>query len=871
MLQRVHTPARVDTKPVALAFARLSAVAALMWSAFLALFPVAATFADVGKSLEIPRQINIPAGPLADALEMLGDQSGIQIMYEPAVAEGITVTALTGKLTVKAALARLLVNTGLRADSVNNKTVVLKRADTLTSGGSVTEGMRVAQYESTTTQRAEGSAAADQINNSRASTEAADDKVQEILVTAQKRTERLQDVPVPVTAIKAEALLSTDQLRLQDYYTKIPGFSVSPSAVQGSNVLTIRGVTTGSGNPTVGIMVDDVPYMASQALGGGIFVPDFDPGDLARIEVLRGPQGTLYGASNMGGLVKFVTVDPSTAGTSGRMHAGLNAVSNGDEPGYNFRGSINVPLSDTFAVRASGFYRRDPGYIDNAQTGESAVNSAQGTGGQLLALWRPSDAFSLKLSAFVQQLKADGTFEVNVLPGLSDLQQSTLPGTGWNDKKAQAYSAVFKGKLGIVDLTSVTGYNVNSEDDSFDASAVYGAAIRPLFGASSGAALVSHNKQKKFSQELRLTMPLGQRVEWLVGGFYTNEDGLITQESRAVNSASGADLGLFHHGDFPTTYNEYAAFTDLTFQVTDRFDVQVGGRESRIRASVATQIQTGPRFPGNLSIVPASRAKASAFTYLVTPRLKLSEDLMVYARLASGYRTGGPNAGAAVSIGGAPSTFDPDKTENYEVGAKANFLDHRLSVDVSLYYIDWKEIQITVQNQLTGQFYQTNGSRAKSQGVELEAQARPLKGLTVAGWIAYDDAVLTEAFPPRSSTFGVPGDRLPLTARWSGNLSVDQEFPLTDAVSGFLGGALAYVGDRLGRFRGATLPRQLYPSYTKLDLTAGVRYASWTANVFVTNVADKRGVITGGLGSFVPSIFTYIQPRTAGLNISKTF
>jgi outer membrane receptor protein involved in Fe transport len=169
-----------------------------------------------------------------------------------------------------------------------------------------------------------------------------------------------------------------------------------PEASSSFQQLSIRGIMSGLyTNPTVGITVDDVPYGSSTFLGGGggTVMPDIDPADLARIEVLRGPQGTLYGASSMGGLLKFVTVDPSTDGVSGRIEGGINSVYNGAELGYGARGSVNVPLGDVLAVRVSAFSRQDPGYVDNVQSGQRGVNKTDVDGGRLSALWRPSDLF----------------------------------------------------------------------------------------------------------------------------------------------------------------------------------------------------------------------------------------------------------------------------------------------------------------------------------------------------------------------------------------------------------------------------------------------------------------------------------------------
>jgi len=617
-------------------------------------------------------------------------------------------------------------------------------------------------------------------------------------------------------------------------------------------------------------MVDDTPYGSSTFLGGAAIVPDIDPGDLARVEVLRGPQGTFYGASSMGGLLKFVTVDPSTAGVSGRVQGGLSSVYNGNELGYNVRASVNVPLSDTFAICASGFTRRDPGYVDNPVLRIDGVNRAKADGGRLSALWRPSDVMSLKLTALLQEIKGDGSSDVR--PALGDLQQSNLRGTGEYDRKAQAYTATLSAKLGRMDLTAVSGYSVNAYSDSFDITHILAGLTQAFFGVP-GTPLTDDNKTKKFTQEVRLTVPIGQRVAWLFGAFYTDEDTQSTQSILAADPATGVEVGSGIHSTFPTTYREYAAFTDLTLNFTDRFDVQVGGRESEIRQTY-TQTYTGiytPIFNGGAPspfVIPKVSTKANAFTYLLTPRFKLSSSLMVYARLASGYRAGGPNAAI-----GVPPQYDPDKTQNYELGVKGDVRDHSLSLDASVYYIDWKDIQLTLLNPQTFQSYNANASRAKSQGVEFSIESSPLRGLTLAAWAVWDDAELTEALPPAAvlaGTYGVPGDRLPYSSRFSGNFSVDQEFALSNSVTGFAGGMVSYVGDRKGVFLG-TPQRQSFPAYAKTDLRAGLRHDSWTVKLFVANVTDKRGVLYGGLGAQPPYGFTYIQPRTVGLNLEKTF
>jgi outer membrane receptor protein involved in Fe transport len=312
---------------------------------------------------------------------------------------------------------------------------------------------------------------------------------------------------------------------------------------------------------------------------------------------------------------------------------------------------------------------------------------------------------------------------------------------------------------------------------------------------------------------------------------------------------------------------------DLTYHFTDRFDVQIGGRESNDTYSTAAYVETGPFnffLVGSIAPVvttPAHSAGTNTFTYLLTPRFKVTSNFMLYARLASGFRPGGPNAYSATP--GVPAHFNPDKTQNYEVGLKSDFLNHKLSVDASLYYIDWKSLQIALALP-TAIPYQANGSGAKSEGVEFSVETRPVSGLTVGGWVSYDNAVLTRAFPAASTAYGLAGDRLPFAPRFSGNLSIERDFRLWSGATAFVGGTVGYVGDRLGIFQPTSL-RQDLQGYGRADFSAGVRRDSWTARIYVTNVSDARGLLNGGIGYVAPNGYVYIAPRTVGLSLTKNF
>jgi len=841
----------------------------------LAVMTACPTIAAPGQADDsIKYDLRIPKQPLSSALQEFAGQSGIQIIFFSKVTDGFEAPSIIGKYTAAAALRQMLDHTGLGFREINPKTIEIQPKDAVgdrkTSAAPFSHsGEAVIALSGADATEASGANISSSAAAADAAEAAAGTSLDEIVVTAQKRSERLQDVPIPVTAIKGAALLDSNQLRLQDYFSRVPGLSVTPEDSNGAPMVTIRGVTTGAlGNPTVGIVLDDIPLGSSGSLG--LQVPDLDPSDLAQVEVLRGPQGTLYGASSIGGLIKYVTVDPATDKFSGRVQAGLSSIYNGDGEGYNFRAAANIPLNENLAVRASAFARRDPGYIDDPALGAKGVNRLDVDGGRLSGLWAISDSASLKLGAVLQHETLHGSSNVHLEPGLGDLQQNALAGSGYFDQRVQIYTAVLKAKLGVFDVTSVSGYNINQYRDIIDYTPFFGGLNQSQFGVK-GSPLYEHISTYKFTEELRAGVQLGSKADWLVGVYYNHENSPNTQTLLATDVATGAVAGTFLFDTAPQEFKEYAVFTDLTYHFTDRFDVQFGGRESQNRQN-SYVAYTGPYaalfLGGSPTVYPSVHTKDDSFTYLVTPRLKISRDLMLYARLASGYRPGGPNVNAAAF--GLPASYQADKTKNYELGVKGDVLDNRVSYDASLYYIDWNNIQLILYDAQSGAGYYTNAGGAKSQGAELSVEARPLRNLTLSAWVAYNDAQLTQAFPATSTAFGNSGDRLPFGSRLSGSFAMDEEFPVAGSITGFVGGSVSYVGNRKGVFTGSS-ERQNFPSYARTDLHAGLKYGSWTLNFFADNLADKRAALNGGIGTLYPIAFNYIQPRTIGLTVAYRF
>jgi iron complex outermembrane recepter protein len=829
-------------------------------------------------------QTNIPAEALGPALRALASEYDFQIVYASQDVSSLHTEGAVGEFTATEALTRLLNGTGLTYRYLDEKTVTIVAL--VGSQGTTRGSMATDNAGYSTPPRKEGSSAGSSLHLAQAAegqttgtlsvtpTQSAShnssdtNSLEEVVVTAQKREERLQDVPVPVTAISGSTLTENNLVSVEDYYSLVPGLNLS-TGTRGELFLSIRGLTTGTyTSPTVGFVVDDVPYGSSTTF---MSAPDIDPNDLASVEVLRGPQGTLYGASSLGGLIKYVTVDPSTSGYSGRVEAGISSVYNGAEPGYNVRAAVNMPISDTLAIRASAFTREDPGYIDNPVLHINGINEGHIYGGRLSALWTPSETVSLKLGATVQHSQQDGNSYVFTGPGFADLQQDYVRGAGVIDRDTAVFNATLKVKLGVVDLTSVTGFADSRFFSTLDFF-LLNSYTQTIYGVS-GLLYEQQFENHKFSQEVRVSMPVGDHVDLLLGGFYTHEIVNDDFNFTPVNPVSGVPAGVWGRGYDPFDYEEYAAFADATVHVTDRVNVQVGGRASHVTASSLESISTGG-FASTLlgadpSITPAASATSRPVTYMLTPQFKVSHDLMTYVRLASGFRPGGSND-ALTAAEGLPGKFGPDKTYNYEAGIKGMFLDKTASFDASVYRVNWKNIQALLypSNDVGG--YTANVGEAKSQGIELSAEIRPLTGLSLAGWFDYDDAVLTKTVPASSGIIAQSGDRLPFASRTSGNLSITQQFPVAVNMTGLLGGTLVYVGDRKGDFEGPPPAQRLdMPSYIELDLRAGLKFGTWSSNLIATNVTDKRGLLNQDMNH--SNAFMYTKPRTIGLTVAKEF
>jgi outer membrane receptor protein involved in Fe transport len=723
--------------------------------------------------------------------------------------------------------------------------------------------------------------------------------LQEVVVTAQKRQEKLINVPMAVTAITSDSIKSMHLIDFADLETQVPGLSVELEA-PGLDKLTLRGENVGGVGSTVTTYIDDVPFGSSNALANGsIAAGDFDTWDLQRVEVLRGPQGTLYGAGSEGGLLKYVTNPPDPTHFSSEFELGDEDVAHGQNA-LSYKAMVNLPVTGSAALRLDGFYTKIPGYIDDPQLGASDVNRGYQEGGRASFLVNVTGKFSIRLTAFGQTLHTDGSPEIDVIgaptpaaPPANQLQ----PDDGNYDEhrfigepstfKYDVYSATLNWDLGWATLTSITSDGTTTEDQLFDGTS---ADFAPGFtgadlvesllapGTDAGAAETDDLYIKKFTQEVRLVSPSAQTLEWQLGAFYTREASTLAETipSFIIPTLASTGLPSLENVNLDALYREWSGFGQITYHFNPAFDLALGGRWSENKQSASELIAGLLVNPPELS---GGGSTGTDFTYSVAPRWHLSQDTMAYVRVASGYRPGGPNALPPLTTG-VPATYQADSTVNYELGLKTVQLDNRLSIDVDAFLINWKKIQLFEFIQEFG--INANGGTATSKGLEWSFALTPVEGLNLTLSGAYVDAYLTSDAP---ATGGVTGDHLPYAPKFSNSLDADYTWRAFGDYSAFAGATWSYIGSRFVDFsatntgiQGNNLifepnPRAELGGYNTLNLRVGLQNDRWTLELYCKNIADTRGLTfytnTGTPNSGGAVVIQ--QPRTIGATLDLHF
>lgn len=707
-------------------------------------------------------------------------------------------------------------------------------------------------------------------------------QLEEVVVTAQKVEQSLIDVPLSISVVGANDLERTQAVSIQDYAKLVPGLQLT-QATPGFGRLTLRGINTGGVASTVGVYVDETSFGSSSGLANGaILAGDFDTFDVARVEVLRGPQGTIYGASSLGGVLKYVTVEPQFDGFHARVRGTAETVEDGDMS-YSGAAVVNMPVSDSVAIRASGFYRRVGGFIDSIGTAGSDIaddiNDSTVSGGRASIMFKPSDAASLRISAFVQDIETDSSSTVDSDPDTGETlygrlsQSQYVPEEG--EVRYRLYNATGEFDLGFADLTTATSYGTLTQDFRVDFTLLISPLLEQVFGVPNEADNDQITRVKRFTQEVRLASQKNARFDWLLGAYYTDEKGLIDQNVNVLVPGTLTvipGLPQMGNGTVDSKYKEYAAFANTTIRFGQRFDLTLGGRFSHNKQN-EVQDSAGLLFGGASTV--RGDSSEDVFTYSAAPKFKLNDRVALYARVAKGFRPGGPNALALNAPPGTPTSYDSDSIVSYEVGFKGENAARSVGLDMAVFHIDWKDIQLFAR--VNGVGINANASGAESDGIEAALTFRPTDRLRLSLNGAYTDAKLTED-TDLLLVGGRDGDRLPFTPETSYALNGDYEWPIGGERTAYVGASFSRLSKVPGSFdagfTAASGRQRFLPSYETLDVRAGIEFGAVIVEAFGRNLTNDEGKTSSDSTAAAPlgAIATgVIRPRSFGVALTAEF
>jgi len=715
-------------------------------------------------------------------------------------------------------------------------------------------------------------------------------QIEEVVVTADKRAENLQVVAGSVSA-KTGALLEQNKLeQLSDYAAYIPGLVVGNGGSPGQASISVRGISPGIGTGTsIANYIDETPLGTSGGFGrANQFQLDLLPFDLDRLELLRGPQGTLYGAASIGGVLKYVMKTPDTSHFDAEIGADAGGIDGGHDALTTLNGRVNIPIKqDEAAVTISLFDKHSPGYIDNLQLGLKDTNTVDQYGGRAALFWRFNDQFSLKFSALYQHTRSkdnDDVSYVNVsVVTQPNLTKLVTPVGGYDDRltenraflqpfteTVQNYAVVANWNPGPVDVISATSFSRTHTFQVVDNSAALGPQFPALTGGAvkPGLALFQLGLDlDKFTEEVRVVSPHDQPIEWILGGFYTHESLLNVQTVPAFDLNYNpipqfAPLLAFGHS--ATTYEEAAIFGDATWHLTQKFDVTGGLRLSRNHQTGNST--TAGAIVGNVTSTTTDSSSASVTTWMADARYRFTPDVMAYARVATGYRPGEPES-PVPGFPDIPTSVDAETLTNYEVGVKTEFWDHRALVNIAAYDIEWKDIQLNASIQGIG--FVSNGGLAKTRGFEFESQFTPIQGLNLGLNAAYTEAAL-DSLKPTVSTKFLLHSQLATVPRWTVSGTADYEFQLPADWRGHVGGGIRWVGDEWVTERVVNAVMARNPAYTAVDLNASASKGKWTYLAYVRNLTNTRAIQGAAVRANRLDVVV-LQPLTIGVGFKANF
>ena len=842
---------------------------------------------------------NLPLGAANVALREYARQAQRQILFPRDLLKGYRANPVSGLYDADEALSLLLADTGLEAVVDESGILVVRVVDIQTEEDlemiKSKKGL-LAAFVSLFSAVGAGQQAIAQQEAPAAGA------LEEVLVTATRRTESLQEVGVAITNLQAEDFLDIGLDSLLDITGYTPGINMTSGGQPGSGFINMRGVTQQAGSPIVGIYIDDIPYTNSN-IGFSISNNVFEGllSDVERVEIVKGPQGTLFGANSVGGVIRYVTRDPALEEMRGKVSVDLSDTAGAGDLNQRYQGSISIPLVENkLGVTLSAFSTETAGYIDQVDPLgnplDSEVNDSESTGYSLAALWQITDNASLKFRGIHTETEYDhpgGVSSSGNSPTYGDFvtAQTGIPFEREYDNLSVMLEigfdwATLNWSYGTVEFESASDIDLTANipafafDLGFFGPGLVGKHPDTLDPANAPHSMANQTlaAYEKDISEVRLTSADSEKFEWILGAFWTEETSADEQNIVSMPAVPNVDYGFF---GLPQTYEETSFFANATYYITPDFDVSAGLRITD------TDLKAGINLSGGLIvgtvdptfvIADTLYESEDVETFMVGARWRASDDTAFYFRAANGFRPGFINP----PLLGSGLFVKSDTMMSYELGAKGT-LAGGLIYDVSLWSMTWEDFQATILN---GGIPTTDNANSdiSGEGFEGTLSFDASDNLSVRLSLAYtkselddDDFMLLPGTQQNISGIGGrAGEATPFIPELTASLSANYQFTVA-GLAASVGGGIRYTDESesswgLASFSPITgSPVTItVPSSTLVDLNARIMGENYGITLYANNLFDEYDLNGANPNAFTSTI-NPVRPRTIGVNLSYNF